>query len=55
MARYNAYRWRYELNLVKKIGLALAVAGAAIARGITPKQAYNGETDAGKWANWRLP
>jgi biotin transport system substrate-specific component len=32
-----------------------AVAGAAIARGITPKQAYNGEADAGKWANWRLP
>jgi biotin transport system substrate-specific component len=30
-----------------------AVLAATIARGITPKTAYNGETD--KWANWRLP
>ena len=30
-----------------------AVLAALIARGITPKIAYNGETD--KWANWRLP
>ncbi len=32
-----------------------AVAAAAIARGITPKQAYNGEVDKDKWAKWRLP
>ncbi len=32
-----------------------AVAAAAMARGVTPKQAYNGEVDKGKWANWRLP
>ena len=32
-----------------------AVAAAAIARGATPKQAYGGEVDKGKWANWRLP
>jgi len=32
-----------------------AIAAAAIARGITPKHAYNGEVDKGKWANWRLP
>ncbi len=32
-----------------------AVAAAAIARGITPKLAYNGEVDKGKWANWRIP
>ena len=32
-----------------------AIAAAAIARGITPKHAYNGETDKGKWANWRIP
>ncbi|MCL0053115.1 biotin transporter BioY [Dehalococcoidales bacterium] len=30
-----------------------AVAAAAITRGITPKQAYNGEVD--KWEGWRLP
>lgn len=30
-----------------------AIAAAAITRGITPKQAYNGEVD--KWAGWRLP
>ncbi|MCL0094527.1 biotin transporter BioY [Dehalococcoidales bacterium] len=30
-----------------------AVAAAAITRGITPKQAYNGEVD--KWTGWRLP
>ena len=28
-----------------------AVAAATIARGITPKSAYNGEVDKGKWAN----
>jgi len=27
MARYNAYRWRYELSITKKIGLALGMAG----------------------------
>ncbi len=32
-----------------------AVAAAIIARGVTPKQAYNGEVDKGKWANWRIP
>jgi biotin transport system substrate-specific component len=32
-----------------------AALAAAIARGITPKLAYNGEVDKGKWANWRLP
>jgi biotin transport system substrate-specific component len=32
-----------------------AVLAAAIARGVTPKLAYNGEVDKGKWAGWRLP
>jgi biotin transport system substrate-specific component len=32
-----------------------AVAAAAVARAITPKRAYNGETDSDKWAKWRLP
>lgn len=32
-----------------------AITAAAIARGITPKHAYNGEVDAGKWASWRVP
>lgn len=32
-----------------------AVAAAAVARGVTPKQAYNGEIDKDKWASWRLP
>jgi len=32
-----------------------AVIAAAIARGVTPKLAYNGEVDKGKWANWRIP
>ena len=32
-----------------------AVMAAAIARGITPKSAYNGEIDKGKWASWRIP
>jgi biotin transport system substrate-specific component len=32
-----------------------AVFAAAIARGITPKVAYNGEVDKDKWASWRLP
>ncbi len=32
-----------------------AVAAATIVRGITPKLAYNGEVDKGKWANWRIP
>lgn len=35
--------------------IAKAVAAAVIATGITPKQAYNGEVDKGKWASWRLP
>lgn len=32
-----------------------AMAAAAIARGITPKLAYNGEVDSDKWASWHLP
>ncbi|MFQ5996940.1 MAG: biotin transporter BioY [Dehalococcoidales bacterium] len=32
-----------------------AVLAAAIARGVTPKSAYNGEVDRNKWAHWRLP
>jgi len=32
-----------------------AVMAAAIARGVTPKSAYNGEVDKDKWANWRIP
>lgn len=32
-----------------------AAAAAIIARGITPKSAYNGEVDRGKWASWRIP
>ena len=32
-----------------------AVMAAAIARGVTPKLAYNGEVDKGKWASWRIP
>jgi biotin transport system substrate-specific component len=32
-----------------------AVLAAAIARGVTPKLAFNGEVDKDKWANWRLP
>jgi len=32
-----------------------AIAAAAIARGITPKEAYNGEVDKSKWASWRVP
>ncbi len=32
-----------------------AVLAATIARGVTPKQAYNGEVDKGKWTNWRIP
>jgi len=32
-----------------------AVIAAAIARGVTPKLAYNGEVDKGKWASWRIP
>jgi biotin transport system substrate-specific component len=32
-----------------------AVMAAALARGITPKSAYNGEIDKGKWASWRIP
>ncbi len=31
------------------------VAAASIARGLTPKQAYNGEVDKDKWASWRIP
>jgi len=32
-----------------------ASAAAMIARGVTPKSAYNREVDKGKWANWRIP
>jgi len=32
-----------------------AVLAAAIARGVTPKLAYNGEADKDKWAQWHLP
>jgi len=32
-----------------------AVLAATIARGVTPKKAYNGEVDKGKWASWRIP
>ncbi len=32
-----------------------AVMAAAIARGVTPKSAYNGEVDKGKWANRLIP
>ena len=32
-----------------------AVLAAAIARGVTPKSAYNEEVDKDKWASWRLP
>jgi len=32
-----------------------AITAAVIARGITPKQAYNGEVDRDKWASWRIP
>jgi len=32
-----------------------AVTAAAIARGITPKSAYNSEIDKGKWASWHIP
>ena len=32
-----------------------AVIAAAIARGVIPKQAYDGEIDKGKWASWRSP
>jgi biotin transport system substrate-specific component len=32
-----------------------AVLAAAIVRGVTPKLAYNGELDKGKWASWRIP
>ena len=32
-----------------------AALAAAVARGVTPKSAYNGEVDKDKWASWRLP
>jgi len=32
-----------------------AVLAAVIARGVTPKLAYNSEADADKWSRWRLP
>ncbi len=32
-----------------------AVLAAAIARGVTPKLAYNGEVDRDKWSTWRIP
>ncbi len=32
-----------------------AALAAAITRGVTPKQAYNGEVDKDKWASWHIP
>jgi len=32
-----------------------SIAAAAIVRGVTPKQAYNGEVDKDKWSTWRIP
>ena len=32
-----------------------AIMAAAIAKGVTPKSAYNGEVDKGKWTNWHIP
>ena len=32
-----------------------AVTAALVARGVTPKQAFNGEVDKDKWASWRVP
>ena len=32
-----------------------AVLAATIVRGVTPKLAYNGESDKDKWAQWHLP
>ena len=32
-----------------------AVLAALVARGITPKAAYNSENDGDRWARWRLP
>jgi len=32
-----------------------AVLAAAVTRGVTPKQAFNGEADRDKWASWRIP
>lgn len=32
-----------------------AIIAAAIARGVTPKHAYNREIDKDKWASWHLP
>jgi len=32
-----------------------AIIAAVIAKGITPKQAFNGEVDAGKVKGWRIP
>ncbi|MBI2852120.1 MAG: biotin transporter BioY [Chloroflexi bacterium] len=32
-----------------------AVLAAIVARAVTPKQAYGGEVDKGKWAHWRIP
>jgi biotin transport system substrate-specific component len=32
-----------------------AVLAALVARGMTPKTAYNSETDGDRWARWRLP
>lgn len=31
------------------------IVAAAIARGITPKRAYNGEVDVERWKSWRIP
>jgi len=32
-----------------------AIAAAAVARGVTPKQPYNGELDKAKWTSWHIP
>jgi biotin transport system substrate-specific component len=32
-----------------------AVLAAAVAKGVTPKKAYNGEVDKDKWLRWRIP
>ncbi|MBI2979589.1 MAG: biotin transporter BioY [Chloroflexi bacterium] len=52
-----------SLMVLLNMGLIPFIAGditkaalaAAIARGVTPKSAYNGETDKDKWATWRIP
>ena len=45
--------WWYGSILFLGGDTVKAMAAAALAKGITPKQAYNGEVDAGK--TWRIP